>query len=119
MLKGLGCDIIQVSRMERALKRESFAQRVFTPAERAAIAQRGAATAAGFWAAKEAVSKAMGTGFSGFTLQDVEILTDGEGAPHAYLHRGAQARLARLGALSVWVSISHERDSAIAVAAVE
>jgi holo-[acyl-carrier protein] synthase len=119
MLKGLGCDLIQVSRMERTLEREHFAKRVFTPAERAVIAKKGAATAAGLWAAKEAVSKALGTGFTGFTLQDVEILCDDAGAPHAYLHRGAQARLARLGALTVWVSITHERDEAMAVAAVE
>lgn len=119
MLKGLGCDVVKTARVARALEKERFALRVYTEGERAAISRGGVSTAAGLWAAKEAVSKALGTGFDGFTLQDIEILHDENGAPHAFLHRGAQARLARLGALSVWVSVSHEQDVAMAVAAVE
>ena len=76
-------------------------------------------TAAGCWAAKEAVAKALGTGFVEYGLKDIEILTDEKGAPQAYLYRGAQARMARLGALSVFISISHEKGMAMAVAAVE
>ena len=68
MLKGLGCDMIEVERIRQALSRPSFLRRVYTLEERAAIARKGAQTAAGFWAAKEAVSKALGTGFDGFAL---------------------------------------------------
>lgn len=119
MLKGLGCDLVEVARIEDAMKKEGFAQRVFTEQELHAIEKKGVQTAAGYWAAKEAVSKALGTGFSGFTMRDIEILTDENGAPQAYLARGAQARLARLGALTVLVTISHDKGMAMAVAAVE
>ena len=119
MLKGLGCDLVEVARIEEAMKKEGFAQRVFTEQELHAIEKTGVQTAAGYWAAKEAVSKALGTGFSGFTMRDIEILTDENGAPQAYLARGAQARLARLGALTVLVTISHDKGMAMAVAAVE
>ncbi len=119
MVRGLGCDIVEISRVEKAMENEHFAQRVFTEMERANIAKRGVQSAAGYWAAKEAVSKALGTGFVEYNLQDIEILTDENGAPQAYLYRGAQACLARLGALSVFVSISHEKNMAMAVALVE
>lgn len=119
MLKGLGCDLVEVARIEEAMKKEGFALRVFTEQELHAIEKKGVQTAAGYWAAKEAVSKALGTGFSGFTMRDIEILTDENGAPQAYLARGAQARLARLGALTVLVTISHDKGMAMAVAAVE
>ena len=49
---------------------------------------------------------ALGVGFVGFTMQDIEIITDETGAPQAFLARGAQARLARLGALTVLVTIT-------------
>lgn len=119
MIKGLGCDIVEIARMEEALKTEGFAQKVFTDMERQRIEQKGVNTAAGYWAAKEAVAKALGTGFVEYGLKDIEILTDEKGAPQAYLYRGAQARMARLGALSVFISISHEKGMAMAVAAVE
>lgn len=119
MLKGLGCDLVEVRRVARVMENPRFLERVFTEGEREAIAHKGASTAAGLWAAKEAVSKALGTGFVGFALRDIEILTDEDGAPHAYLRGGAQARLAALGALSIWVSISHDSGFAMAVAAAE
>ena len=119
MLKGLGCDLVEVARIEDAMKKEGFAQRVFTEHELLTIEKKGMQTAAGYWAAKEAVSKALGVGFVGFTMQDIEIITDETGAPQAFLARGAQARLARLGALTVLVTISHDKGMAMAVAAVE
>lgn len=119
MLKGLGCDLVEVARIEEAMKKEGFTQRVFTEHELHAIEKKGVQTAAGYWAAKEAVSKALGVGFVGFTMQDIEIITDEMGAPQAFLARGAQARLARLGALTVLITISHDKGMAMAVAAVE
>ena len=121
MIRGLGCDLCAISRMEKIMADGRFLHRYFTEGERAYIAARarGAQTAAGIFAAKEALVKALGTGFSGFTMRDIEILTDENGAPQAYLARGAQARLARLGALTVLVTISHDKGMAMAVAAVE
>ena len=72
MIKGIGCDIIDVSRMERAMEKERFLEKVFTPNERELIKNGGSAqSAAGMWAAKEAVSKAFGTGFSGVSPKDL------------------------------------------------
>ena len=76
MLRGLGCDVVEVSRIERAMQNPRFLARVFTERERAAIGRKGPVTAAGYWAAKEAVSKALGTGFVGYALQDIEIRPD-------------------------------------------
>ena len=119
MLRGLGCDVVEVSRIERAMQNPRFLARVFTERERAAIGRKGPVTAAGYWAAKEAVSKALGTGFVGYALQDIEIRPNETGAPQVYLHRGAQARLAALGGIVMLVSVSHERGLAMAVAAAE
>ena len=90
-----------------------------TPAERARIARRGSETAAGLFAAKEAVSKALGTGFRGFGFQDIEVIPDAMGRPVCGLTGGALARLRAMGGLRVWVSISHSGGFAMAVAVVE
>ena len=119
MIRGVGCDVADVERIRPLAAQERFLQKVYTPRERAAIAAKGAPTAAGLWAAKEAVSKALGTGFDGFGPREVEICTTGRGAPEVQLHSGAQARLTALGGERIHVSISHERTLALAFAVVE
>ncbi len=119
MMLGLGCDLCDVARIERALERPRFLERVYTPAERARIARRGSETAAGLFAAKEAVSKALGTGFRGFGFQDIEVIPDAMGRPVCGLTGGALVRLQAMGGLRVWVSISHSGGFAMAVAVVE
>ena len=67
-LTGIGVDLCAVSRMERAIARAGFMDRVYTEQERAALEQKGrgrAQSAAAMFAAKEAVAKALGTGMSG------------------------------------------------------
>ena len=59
------------------------------------------------------------SGGSALIVSACRALADEDGAPHAYLRGGAQARLAALGALSIWVSISHDGGFAMAVAAAE
>ena len=119
MIRGIGVDIVEIARVRKAMENPRFSLRVFTEDERSALAHRPPASAAGLWAAKEAVTKALGTGFHGFALQDVEIVHEESGAPQALLHRGAQARLVHLGATRVHVSISHSGDNAIAFAILE
>lgn len=119
MIKGLGCDVVYISRIEKAIKRENFLMRVFTDMEREVIAKKGMQTAAGMWAAKEAVSKALGTGFRGFSLRDVEVQHDALGAPQIKLYNGALGRFNEMGATSIFISLSHEGDIAMAVATVE
>lgn len=116
---GVGLDLCEISRIEQALKNPRFLQRVFTQGERERIAQRGHQTAAGLFAAKEAVAKALGSGFDGFFLDKVEVCWDGMGCPRCLLHGGALARLKALGGESVYLSITHEGGMAAAVAVVE
>ena len=68
MLKGIGCDVVEISRIKSLLPKDGFLDKVYTAAEREVIAAKKAETAAGMWAAKEAVSKALGTGFCGFFM---------------------------------------------------
>ena len=120
MLKGLGCDMIEVERIRQALSRPSFLRRVYTLEERAAIARKGAQTAAGFWAAKEAVSKALGTGFAqGIMPEQIEVTHADSGQPGARLTGAAQARLERMGGGRILLSLSHEGDTAIAFALIQ
>ena len=73
---GLGVDIVETARVARALTRERFRQRVFSGAERAQLAEKDPQSWAGRFAAKEAVMKALGTGWgSGVSFAQIEILT--------------------------------------------
>lgn len=119
MIVGIGTDLIDIPRIERAIQRPRFLERVYTPGERERIAQRGPDTAAGLFAAKEAVAKGLGTGFRGFFTQDVEIGWDELGRPVVQLHGGAKARLDALGGTAVHLSISHAAGFAQAFCVIE
>ncbi len=84
-MTGLGTDIIEINRIERALCRPSFMQRIFTKAECDWLNGQGnnlPQSAAGLFCAKEAVAKALGTGFqNGLNLKDIEISHTELGAP--------------------------------------
>lgn len=121
MIYGVGCDLCRVDRMARAMENPRFLQRVLTEAERARLEglcpERRAERLAGMFAAKEAVAKALGEGFSGFGFADVEILADPSGRPRAGLRGGALARLPENA--SVHLSVSHDGGLALAFAVVE
>ena len=121
MIRGLGTDIVNIGRIAKAAVRPGFVERVLTPTERAAAENAPSAEfIAGRWAAKEAFSKALGCGISGdCSFQDVEIIDDESGAPHLTCSGNAAARMLKLGAGAVWVSISHERDYATATVILE
>ena len=117
MILGIGIDLCAIERIESAIEREYFLERVFTAAERerirAASGHRRGEIAAGLFAAKEAAAKALGTGFDGFFADAVEILPDEKGRPVCTLYKGA---LERAGDARVWVSITHESGMAAATA---
>ena len=112
---GIGIDLLEIERMERALKRRPrLAERLFTDAERAYAAARarpGQHLAARF-CAKEAVAKALGLG--GWSFRDVEVVI-AEGRPQVHLSGAAAERAAALG-VEVAVSLTHSRGHAAAVA---
>jgi holo-[acyl-carrier protein] synthase len=98
MIIGIGSDLIDIRRIARTLERfgERFERRVFTEAERARARRRGdaAATFAKRFAAKEACSKALGTGFRrGVFWRDMGVVNLPSGQPTMRLEGGAKARL--------------------------
>lgn len=121
-LLGVGVDLCGVARIERAIEKEHFYERVFTPEERAYLNQKGkgrAQSAAAMFAAKEAVAKALGTGFSGGVMPwNISVIHDEKGAPGAELSDAAKERLEQMGGADVRISLSHEGDSAIAFAVI-
>lgn len=119
-LIGVGTDIIEIDRVKQAVERSGrrFLERVFTSGERdfcEARRDRFACYAARF-AAKEAVLKALGSGLAGCRWVDVEVSRIGGGRPEVLLH-GAAAELAKeKGIATVLISLSHDRDRAVAFA---
>ena len=115
---GLGVDICEIERMERALARHpTFRERVFTPEERAYCdgKARPAESYAGRFAAREAVIKALG-GYRGRRWQDISVTRAPSGAPAIALAGNAKARADELGVGHVLVTFTHERTSAVAFA---
>jgi holo-[acyl-carrier protein] synthase len=116
---GLGVDIIEIERMERALERTPRMRvRLFSEAERA-YAQgkaRPAVHLALFFAAKEAVLKALGTGFSGMAFGDVEVGHDRFGRPIPLLHGHAQEVARAQGIVEIQLSLSYTRSVGVASA---
>ena len=113
----LGIDIIKVDRIEGTLAKfgRRFAKRVLTPAEDRYVRDRPE-TFAGRWAAKEAVSKALGLGVRGIGWTEIEIERLPTGAPSVKLHGRAARRAEQLGMGRIAVSISHEAEYAVAIA---
>jgi holo-[acyl-carrier protein] synthase len=119
MIVSIGIDIIEVARIREVLLRTPrFAERVFTPAERTYCEGRGAVAAqhyAARFAAKEAVLKALQTGWrGGIGWQDVEIASHESGAPYLILHGIVDDLFKASGATTAHLSMSHTSEHAIA-----
>ncbi len=118
---GIGTDIVECLRIAQMIERhgELFINRVYTDFEIGYCSSRKAATQhyAGRWAAKEAVLKALGTGWRrGISWRDVEIRNDGSGRPTVALRGGARDVVQQLGIREMHISISHCRSHATAYA---
>lgn len=121
---GVGTDIIECLRIAQMIERhgELFIARVYTDHEIEYCATRKAATQhyAGRWAAKEAVLKALGTGWvRGIGWRDVEVRHTPAGGPIVRLYGGAREVLERSGIETIHLSISHCRSHATAYAVAE
>ncbi len=115
---GLGVDICEIGRMERALDRHpSLRGRVFTPEEVAYCDSRArpAESYAGRFAAREAVIKALG-GYRGRGWRDISVTRAPTGAPAIRLEGNAKRRADVLGITGVLITFTHERTSAVAFA---
>ena len=111
-----GIDMIEIDRIETLLKDKPFLSRFFSEAEQSQYRGQGgrASYIAGSFCAKEAFSKAIGTGLSGFALHEVEVLRDELGKPRLSFSGNAKA-LVEQRRLSFDVSISHTKEYAVAV----
>jgi holo-[acyl-carrier protein] synthase len=124
MILGVGIDIIEVARIQTSFDKfgERFVNRILHPNEIAySLSHRvpGPFLAARF-AAKEAVSKAFGTGIGAqLGWQDIEVGRRPSGEPFVILHEKAQALLKARGARAVLISLSHTQGHAAAVAVLE
>lgn len=116
MVLGIGTDIVDVKRMEKAILNQTFLNKAFTESERERI--KKAETAAGIFAAKEAFVKALGTGFSGVRIKDIEIVKDELGKPYFVLYNRAKSFMDEKNA-KAFLSISHEKEYAIAFVIIE
>lgn len=111
----VGIDTIEIARIERTLADfgDRFLQRVYTERERERYGSRISELAARF-AAKEATSKALGTGIRGIRWREMEVLANRRGKPVLILHGSAAERAALLGLVSFDVSLTHSRTDAMA-----
>ena len=118
---GIGIDIVNVRRIDALWQRfgDAFLRRIMAADELQALQGEcpvDAARLAGRWAAKEAVSKALGSGIRGFAMKDIVIINQPSGQPCVILRGGALERARQMGYSNVLISISHEKDMAVAQA---
>jgi holo-[acyl-carrier protein] synthase len=111
-----GIDLLDIHRLQATLDRygERFLSRIFTPGEVADCKGNIASLAARF-AAKEAASKALGTGIGPIRWQEIEIVRGRERQPLLRLHGAAAAKAGELGIREWSVSLSHTQGQAIAM----
>ena len=122
MIRGIGIDIIEVSRIENAIKKNSrFLTKTFSSKEIVYIESRkyNIFTIAGLFACKESISKSLGTGIRGFSWTDIEITHDDLGKPIVELKRNAKKIAEDKKISNISVSISHIKDQAISISIAE
>ena len=122
MIIGIGMDLCEISRMEKLLSDGRFLARFFSAEEQAYIQSKGKSAAqsmAGIYAAKEALTKALGTGITSGELADICVLHDEHGAPY-YDLRGSYAEKAKERRINtIFLSITHEAGMAAAMCVAE
>ena len=119
MIVGIGNDIIEIERIEKAISKEGFKDKIYTQRELENIKKRGnrAETYAGVFSAKEAISKAIGTGVREFSLTNLEILNDDLGKPYVVVSEKLDKIIkSKKEDYQIEISISHSKKYEIAMA---
>jgi holo-[acyl-carrier protein] synthase len=124
MILGIGADLVEISRIEHMLEKYGtrFEERIFTERERKYCRQcaRPAMNYAARFAAKEAFLKALGTGMSqGLNWREVEVVRNSAGCPSIQLSGKAQAFAETRRMNRIHLTLSHSKDQAISVVAIE
>lgn len=115
---GIGTDLVEIDRVTKAYARESFRRKYFSEREQELI-QKKAARAATAFAGKEAVVKALGTGFQGILPSDIEILREPSGAPWVCLSGKAAAQAKKHGVSGIHISLTDTEEFAMAYVLME
>ncbi|MCL2525527.1 MAG: holo-ACP synthase [Coriobacteriia bacterium] len=119
MVVGLGVDIVEIERIRTALERRPrMKQRLFSEDEQWYCEHKARPEVhyALRFAAKEAVLKALGTGFSGMNFHDVEVVRDDKGRPYPKLEGNAKAYAEQMGIIEMHLSLSYTQTTAVASA---
>jgi holo-[acyl-carrier protein] synthase len=122
VITGIGVDVVHVLRMERWRAIPGLPERYFHPDELSAALSRGGGanlSLAARFAAKEAFGKALGTGLAGIVLKDIMVVNHHNGRPGMEVFGSARAALEKNGANRLHISLTHERDNAIAMVVLE
>ena len=121
MIVGIGNDIIEIERIEKAISKEGLKNKIYTQKELENIKKRGdrVETYAGIFSAKEAISKAIGTGVREFSLTDLEILNDDLGKPYVVVSERLDKIIkSKKENYQIEISISHSKKYATAMAVI-
>jgi len=122
MITGIGVDVVHVHRMERWQKIPGLLERYFHPDELSAARAKGSGanlSLAARFAAKEAFGKALGTGLAGIVLREIMVKNRHNGQPEIFLSGTALNALRQSGAVRIHLSLTHERDNAVAMVVLE
>jgi holo-[acyl-carrier protein] synthase len=122
MIAGIGVDMIEVKRMERWLDNSALLERYFNSQEITLAFSRkksAAQTLAARFAAKEAFGKALGTGLARIELKDIIVINNDNGKPDIQLTGTAKNEFEKSGANKVHLSLTHEKENAIAMIVLE
>lgn len=118
MIIGIGNDMIEIERVRKACQNRSFLTRYFTSKEQEKFNEKPISIAGNF-CVKEAVAKALGTGFRDFLPGDIEVLRDELGKPYVNLLGNADKKANELGVRKIHASISNLKDLAMAFVVLE
>ena len=122
MITGIGVDVVHVRRLSKWRITPGLLERFFHPGELSDALSRGSTadlSLAARFAAKEAFGKALGTGLAGIVLRDIMVASSHNGQPKIKVAGTAKTALEKSGANRLHLSLTHERDSAIAMVVLE
>jgi len=122
MITGIGVDLVLVNRMDRWLNDSKLLEKYFHSDEISLVSSRKNAasqTLAARFAAKEAFGKALGTGLTNINLKDIVVTNNENGKPELKLSGTALKAFEKSGATRAHISLSHEKDNAIAMIVLE
>jgi holo-[acyl-carrier protein] synthase len=122
MITGVGIDTVDVKRIDKWCTDSGLLERYFHPDEITSVISRGknaSMSLAARFAAKEAFGKALGTGLANITLKDIMVINRYNGKPEIQVFGSALKALDASGANRVHISLTHERDNAIAMIILE